>query len=109
MLNLVYMISIQGRERCLDDFWKCTFNIGMHSDTHEPVSFEVGILLETIKFYSLGSVWMTLTSQGHRLARNLCSFLICLTRSEMTFTVCSWPLTWKTRTRTDTIRQVIDQ
>ena len=34
---------------------------GLHSDEYRPISFKLGMMIATMKFYILISVWMTLT------------------------------------------------
>ena len=50
---------------------KTTFNIDLYSDIYRLISFKLGMVIETTKFYILKSVWMTLTLiQGHSCMRN---------------------------------------
>ena len=42
------------------------FNIGWNSDTYRPISFKLGMMIETTKLYIMILVWVILTFiQGH--------------------------------------------
>ena len=56
MLNLFCTSNIQGRELCLCDFIKYIFNTGLRLDTFESIFFNLGMMLDTTKLYSLISV-----------------------------------------------------
>ena len=45
--------SIQERELYLGDFIENPCNIGIHVDAYEPVSFKLGIVLDTTIFHCL--------------------------------------------------------
>ena len=47
--NLTIVISLQN-----------TVSAGLYSDSYRPVSFKLGVMVETTKLYILISVWMTL-------------------------------------------------
>ena len=47
------MINIQGKEHYLGDFMKNTFNFGFCLDDCEPISFELGVMLDTTRLCSL--------------------------------------------------------
>ena len=52
------------------------FHVGLYSDIYRPISFKLGMMIETTKFYILISVWMTLT-QGNcciEIKKLLCPF-----------------------------------
>ena len=42
------MMNIQQRDLYMHDCVKCSFNIGLHLDVCEPVSFKLGMMLDTI-------------------------------------------------------------
>ena len=72
MLILFCANTTQGRELCWHDFKKYMFDMVMCQDTCEPISFELGMMLNTTDLYSLIPVWMTLmVTQGHRVAGKL--------------------------------------
>ena len=46
-------------------------NVGLCLDIYKPISFELGMMTETIEFYIHMPLWMTLTFiQGHSCMRN---------------------------------------
>ena len=49
MLNTFHVISIQGRELYLHDCVKYIFNIGLCSDSFEPISFTLSMMIDTTK------------------------------------------------------------
>ena len=55
------------------------FDIGMHSDAHEPLWFKLGMIIDTTERLSLilNSVILTLI-QGHRDGRNTSVLIICM-------------------------------
>ena len=77
MLNSTDTINVQRREFCLGAFcfYFCTqlsLYIALCSDTYELISFELGVMIDTLKPHCLVPVWMTLTfTQGHRIMRQL--------------------------------------
>ena len=56
VLSLFDTVSIQGREVCLGDFIKVTFNIGFWSDIQKPVSLALSTMLDMTKLYILIAV-----------------------------------------------------
>ena len=81
MLILCYLISTEGREPFWCDFAKTTtttakqtkqtYDVTSCSDIYRPISFNVGLIIETTKFYILSSVWMTVIfTQDHSCMRN---------------------------------------
>ena len=76
------ILSIQySRDRTLLIWFlfKKNFDIGLHSDIYRPISFKLGMMIETTKLYILISVYMTLTLiKGHICVGNqklCCPFL----------------------------------
>ena len=58
VMNLIHILShpfnIQGREPYLPEFvGGKTFNIGWYSDIYRPISFKLGMIVETTKLYVL--------------------------------------------------------
>ena len=52
-------------------FLKKNVNVGLYSDMKRPISFTLGMMIETTNLYIVISVWMTLTFiQGHICMRN---------------------------------------
>ena len=46
-------------------------NIGLYSDIYKPISFKLGVKIETTKLYILISVWITVIFiQDHSCMRN---------------------------------------
>ena len=71
ILVLFRLFNIQGREPYSCDFIKKKVNIGLYSDICRSISFKLGVIIETTKFYITLSVWMTLTFiRGHSCMRN---------------------------------------
>ena len=67
--------------RTVSDFNKYVFNNGLCSDTFEPVSFKLGIVLGTAMLFSLTSVRMaSCCTRGHRVMRKLghCAIVLAL-------------------------------
>ena len=67
--------DIKGRDLYLCDFIKKKkknrVNTGLYSDIYRPISFKLGVMIETTKFCSLISVWVTLIFiQNNSLMRN---------------------------------------
>ena len=60
------MIYIQGRGLCLCDIMKCTFSIGLFSDTCEPISFKLGMMLDSTIQYDSSLNDLDLYSRSHR-------------------------------------------
>ena len=60
-ISLLYTIGIQGRNLHLSDFVKYTSNIGLRSVTYKPISFKLGVIIDSIKLYSLIPASVTLT------------------------------------------------
>ena len=59
-----------GREFNLGDFVKYTQNIGMCWNANDPISFKLGMMIDTTKGYILILVWVTLMfTQGLRFTR----------------------------------------
>ena len=48
--------SIQGREPYLYDFIKINFYIGLYSKIYWPISFQLGLMIEITKLYSLNDL-----------------------------------------------------
>ena len=48
MPNLIFMISIQGRELCLCDSMKCTFSIGLCLDSYRVICFRLGLMQDNL-------------------------------------------------------------
>ena len=57
MLNMLGMIDILGRELNLPDFVKYTFNIGLHLDAYEPISFKLGLLIDSVELNRSIPAW----------------------------------------------------
>ena len=71
-MNLILILScsfnIQGKELYWYDFVKKSLHVGLYSYIYGPISFKLGVMIMTTKFYVLIAVWMTLTFiQGQRL------------------------------------------
>ena len=47
MLDLFHMICIPGRGACIDGIMKNTFCIVLHSDSFEPISFNLAVVIDT--------------------------------------------------------------
>ena len=55
----------------LYDFVNKNFDIGLYLDIYWPISFKLGIMIETTNLNIFISVWMTLTFiHGHSSIRN---------------------------------------
>ena len=71
-LNTFRVISVQGRELYSADFVRYTLNIDLHSEAYQPISFKLGLMIDTSKLDILIPVYMTLTfNEGHRVIKNL--------------------------------------
>ena len=56
----------------LSDFINCMLKIGLPLGTHEPISFKLGVMIDTSELYLLIPVFMILTlTQGHQVAGKL--------------------------------------
>ena len=53
IVDLFYMINIQERELYLDDFVKHIFDISLHLDTYQPISFKRDMMLDATKLQSV--------------------------------------------------------
>ena len=66
VMNLIFILccpfDVQGREPYLCDFVKKDINDCLYSDIYRPVSFNLGLMIETTKLYILVSVLINLTS-----------------------------------------------
>ena len=71
ILILAGLINIQGKESYLCEFLPKT-HIGLYLDIYGLIFFfDLGLMIETTKFYILIPVWITLTfNQGHICMRN---------------------------------------
>ena len=49
MLIVSHSLNIQGRDAYLYDFININFNIGLYSDIYRPVSFKLGMMIESTK------------------------------------------------------------
>ena len=56
ILNMIHVISIQGREVYLCDFIRYTFNIGLCMDAYELICFKLVIMLDKTKVYSISMI-----------------------------------------------------
>ena len=75
VINLMFFFFVhslfEGENPILCDFVKKTFNIGWYSDIYRQFSFQVDMMIEITKLYTLISLWMTWTFiQGHSCMRN---------------------------------------
>ena len=61
LLNLFCAVNIQERELCLDDFITYTSYTGQCSDIYKLICYNLYMMLNTTKLFSLIPVWMTLT------------------------------------------------
>ena len=67
------IVNIQGRESFIGEFMNNTFNIGLPSDTFEPVSFKLVIITDTTKIIkfdtSCNDLDLHSRSQGYEKSR----------------------------------------
>ena len=72
MLDVFYMISVQGREPYLGNYIEYSFNFVLCFDAYEPISFKLGMMIDMTSLYCLIPVWIILTLiQGHWLMRKV--------------------------------------
>ena len=65
--NPTYMISLKSNNNNNEN----PVTVCLYWDIYRSISFTLGLMIETIKFYILISVWMTLTFiHGHSCIRN---------------------------------------
>ena len=60
-----HKINIHGRELNFGDF-ENMFKIGLRLDAYKPISFKLGMMIDTTKLYILIPLWMTLTYKKAR-------------------------------------------
>ena len=68
MFNSFFGINIQGRQPYLGDFMKGTSDIGLLSDTCQPISFKLGVMVNMTTYFDI-------TSSSFYLLRRPQSFL----------------------------------
>ena len=82
MLNSVFVIDIQGREPYLGDVCKEHAKISLSSVVYEPISFKLGVMIDTTKLYNV---------TGLQESRSLCSYSVVKCHEvALTFTVVNY-------------------
>ena len=68
---------MQGRELCWRDFIRSMIDIVLCQDSCKPICFKLGVMLDTVKLFSLIPVCMAVMfTQGHKKARTCAVILL---------------------------------